>query len=154
MANPLEKLKSTLQKPFVKRVTDALLPDLVANLKRRVGEDPVIAFGGLATFLAWLAGKLPAKLQTPVQSVVALLGLLGAKAAVTPTANPKVVLTVPLETPAPIATPPGAKPAKAPPVPVVKVAVPLSAPPRDKIQDAVAGAVGKLLHKPTPTGAR
>jgi hypothetical protein len=160
MANPLEKLKDTLQKPLVKRITDALLPDIVGRIKARIGEDPVIAFGGLATFLAWLAGKLPAKLKAPVQGVVALLGVLGAKAAVTPAANPKVVLVVPLE---PIAAPivpagampslvaPAAKPA--PGTPVVKVTVPLAPPPRDKIQDAVAGAVGKLLGKPL-VGAR
>lgn len=160
MANPLEKLKDLLQKPIVKRISDALLPDIVGKIKARIGEDPVLAFGGLATFLAWLAGKLPAKLQTPVQSVVALLGLLGAKAAVTPAANPKVVLTVPLEPIAAVPFPAGAKPAGAAPAkpapgtPVVKVTVPLAPPPRDKIQDAVAGAVGKLLGKPAVAGAR
>lgn len=149
MANFLTKVQDILEKPLIRKVTAGLLESAIPRLRAKIGEDPVVAFGGLATFLAWLAGRLPAKLAKPVQGAVALLAILGAKATVTPSANPKVVLTVPLAPPTPApAGPAGAKPTiTAKPVPagpVVKVTVPLVPSPREQVQDAVSGAVAKL----------
>lgn len=127
-----QKIKGWLSKPVVRKVTGNLLDDLGPRVRQRIGEDPALALGGLSTFLAWLAGKLPAKFATPVQGVVMALGLVGIKATVTPAAAPKIVVSAPV---------PGAA---AP----VKVAVPLVAPAKEHvgaaISDAVAKATGKL----------
>lgn len=151
----LTKLQGILQKPLVRKIVGPLLEDVIPKLRARVGEDPVIAFGGLATFLAWLAGRVP-KIAKPLQGAVALLAILGAKATVTPTANPKAVILVPVEPPAPPApapaAPAGAKPAapaKPEPPRVVKVTVPLvpATPSREAVQDAVSDAVAKLKRR-------
>lgn len=153
MATFLTKVQAILDKPLVRKITGQLLQDAVPKLKARVGDDPVIAFAGLATFLAWLAGKLPAKLAKPVQAVVAALGLLGAKAAVTPIVAPKMIVTVPLD------IPPAAKPVTAAAgakestivvaAPVATLIVPLvPAAPRDRLQDAITGAINQIRRTP------
>lgn len=155
MATFLTKVQGILDKPLVRKVTGSLLEDLIPKIRARVGEDPIVALGGLATFLTWLAGRLPAKVAGPVRGVVALLTIAGAKATVTPTGNPKVVLVVPLPVePAPASAtapggkaPGGPKPPKAQAAQVVKVTVPLVPAARDQIQNAVSGAVDKLKRR-------
>lgn len=147
MATLQEKITGFLTKPIVRKVGGAVLADALPKLRTRIGEDPAIAFGGLATFLAWIAGKLPAKIGKPIQGVVMLAGLLGIKATVTPAAAPKVVVKAAVQgSPAP-----------------VKVTVPLVVPAAEHVksalEDAVAkatgglggilgGVVGKVTHAP------
>lgn len=127
MANIQTKLKAFLQAPLVRKIGGQLVANALPKLRAKIGEDPVIAFGGLATFLAWAAGRLPQKIARPVQGLAVLLGIFGAKATVTPAAAPKVVVkaTVP-GTPAPLT-----------------VKVPLVTPPVEHVEAAVKDAVAK-----------
>jgi hypothetical protein len=149
MATIQERIQGILSKPIVRKIGGALLADALPKLRARIGEDPAVALGGLATFLAWVAGKLPAKIAKPIQGAVMLAGLFGIKAAVTPAAAPKIVVKAPVQgVPAP-----------------VKVSVPLVVPPaehvRSAIEDAVAkatsglgGILGGVAHKVVPGGPR
>lgn len=104
-----------------------LLADALPKVRQKIGEDPAVALGGLSTFLAWLAGKLPAKIAQPVQGLVMLLGIVGIKATVTPAAAPKVVVKAAVEgSPAPIT-----------------VKVPLIVPPKEHVTNAIQEAVAK-----------
>lgn len=123
----MANIKAFLQKPFIQKVVGQLWTDALPRIRAKIGEDPAVAFGGLATFLGWLAGKLPAKIAKPVQGVVLLLGLLGVKATVTPAAAPKVIVAVPVTG------------ATAP----LTVKVPLVPPPVEHIQTAIQDAVAK-----------
>lgn len=150
MTTFLTKLQGLLDKPVVKKITGTLLEDAIPKVRTRVGEDPVIALGGLATFLAWLASKLPAKVATPVQGVVMLLGLVGAKATVTPIAAPKVVVTMPVAVPSsdvPVGKVPAGAPVSAPAAPKVKVTIPLVPAAREAVQSAITGALATIRGK-------
>lgn len=140
-----DKIKGILGSGFARKVTGNLLADLGPTIRRKIGEDPAIALGGLATFVAWLAGKLPAKIGGPVQGLVMVLGLAGIKATVTPAVAPKIVIAVPVVG---VPTP-------------IKVAVPLITPPKEVVGSAIADAVAKasgklggLVGKVVPGGPR
>jgi hypothetical protein len=119
-------LTDILKKPFVQKIEAQLWEDLVPRIRAKIGEEPAIALGGLATFLTWLVGKLPANIAAPARRVVAVLGVLSVRATVTPAAAPKVVVTAPI---------PGAAP--------IVVKVPAVTPPAEHVQTAIQDAVAK-----------
>lgn len=73
-------MAALLKLPVVGKLVGLAVP----TIAKRLGNEPLVAIGGLAAFLAWVATFLPPKIQMPVQIVVGVLGLLTGRAVVWP----------------------------------------------------------------------